>query len=100
MDIDLYIDSVYSGFFTIKDIEKRIQEFRKLAEEAIKDANDDEIIVYAVFKYEKNSEKMVYANLMTEKITYQEYVGICKSDKDYRRYFFIKKDKENTNEKN
>ena len=100
IDIDLYIDSVYNGFFPIEDIEERIEEFRELAEEAAKDANDDEIIVYAVFKYEQDSEKIVYANLMTEKLTYQEYVEICQSDDEYKRYFFIKKNRENTNEKN
>ena len=91
MDIDLYIDSVYFGFFPIEEIEERFEEYRESAEEYLDELNDDEVIVYAIFKYEKDSEKILYANLMTVRLTYDEYAEICRSDNEYRRYFFVRK---------
>lgn len=91
MDVDLYIDSVYCGFYPLEYIENRVAEYRQLAEEAAGEIDDGDVIVYAVFKYENDSEKIIYANLMTAKMTYQEYAEICQSDTEYRRYFFIRK---------
>jgi hypothetical protein len=94
MDVDLYIDSVYHGFYPMEYIEERFSEYKQLAEEAVDEIEDDEVIVYAVFKYERDSEKILYANLMTVKMTYQEYTEICLEDKEYRRYFFLKRGRE------
>jgi hypothetical protein len=98
MDIDLYVDSIYNGFFPMDVIEEFFEEHKQEAEEMLTDANDGEIIVYAVIKYEQDSEKIIYVNLMTEKMSYQKYVEICESDDEYRRYFFVKKDKVRDNE--
>jgi len=91
MDIDLYVDRVYYGFYPITAIEERFAEQRRLAEELAEDIDRNDVIVYAIFNYEEDSERIVSLELMTERVSYDDYVRSYQSFSGYCRAFFVRK---------
>ena len=91
MDIDLYIDRVYHGFYPITAIEERFEEYRCLAEELSADIDDEDVIVYAIFSYDTESERILSLELMTERVAYDDYVRSYQSFSGYCRAFFVRK---------
>ncbi|MBR5683645.1 MAG: hypothetical protein IKW96_10320 [Ruminococcus sp.] len=87
MDIDLYIDSVYHGFYRLADIEARFEEYRSIAEEAAKDISDDEVILYAVYAFDEKTQRFLYANFMIKKLKLAHYAGVCGKLSHFCRLF-------------
>ena len=87
MDIDLYIDSVYHGFYSLADIESRFEEYRCIAEEAAKDISDDEVILYALYAFDDNTQRFLYANFMIKKLKLMHYADVCSKLSHFCRLF-------------
>ena len=98
MDIDLYVDRVYYGFYPISTIEERFEEQKQLANELAADIDEGEVIVYAIFNYEPDSERIVSLELITERLDYDDYVRSYQSFSGYCRAFFVRKTNGGNNE--
>lgn len=87
MDIDLYIDFVYHGFYRLEDIEERFEEYRSMAENAAKDISDDEVILYAVYAFDDKTQRFLYANFMIKKLKLEHYQRVCQRLSSFCRLF-------------
>ena len=89
MDIDLYIDRVYHGFYPITAIEERFEEYRLIAEEAAKDISDDEVVLYAIYAFDYKTQRFIYANFMIKKLKLEHYARVCRRLSPFCRLFCI-----------
>ena len=89
MDIDLYIDFIYHGFYRLDDIEERFDEYHAAAVEAAKDLADDEIILYAIYGFEEDDQRLIYANFMIRRLKLEHYARVCEKLSKYCRLFCV-----------
>jgi hypothetical protein len=87
-DIDLYIDSAFCGFWPIDKIEEHFLEYSGKAEELAKKIDWDEIVLYAVFFYNPDSEAMISADFMLLRMDYTRYTELSSKVSDNCRMFF------------
>lgn len=90
MDIDLYIDFVYHGFYRLDDIEERFEEYRSMAEERSADLADDEVILFAIYGFEEETERFIYANFMLRRLKLDHYAKVCERLSKLCRLFCIR----------
>ena len=90
MDIDVYIDFVYHGFYSLDAVEERFQEQYDAALDASGLLDDDEVLIYAVYTYDAASGRVISANFTSMVMKYDEFVDYYWSDEAYRRFFFMK----------
>ena len=88
-DIDLYIDFIYHGFYRLEDIEERFDEYHEMAEEAAKDLGEDEVILYAIYAFDPDTQKFIYANFMLKRLTLEHYARVCERLSKYCRLFCV-----------
>jgi hypothetical protein len=89
MDIDLYIDFVYHGFYRLDDIEERFDEYRLMAEEQADSLKDDEVILFAIYGFEEETERFIYANFILRRIKLDHYARVCERLSKRCRLFCI-----------
>ena len=89
MDIDLYIDFVYHGFYRLDDIEERFAEYQSKAEEAAKDLGPDEIVLFAIYAFDDKSQNLLYANFMIRKLDIGHYARVCERLSGFCRLFCV-----------
>ena len=89
MDIDLYIDFIYHGFYRLDDIEERFDEYEAMAEDAAKDLNDDEVILFAIYAFDEDSQRFIYANFMLKRLKLDHYARVCERLSKFCRLFCI-----------
>lgn len=89
MDIDLYIDFVYHGFYRLDDIEERFDEYKSMAEEAAKDIGDNEVILFAIYAFDENTQDFIYANFMLRRLDLEHYARVCERLSKFCRLFCI-----------
>ncbi|SEH87381.1 hypothetical protein SAMN02910265_03142 [Ruminococcus flavefaciens] len=89
MDIDLYIDFVYHGFYRLDDIEERFDEYRSMAIEQSGELADDEVILYAIYGFEEETERFIYANFMLRRLKRDHYTRVCERLSKLCRLFCI-----------
>ena len=89
MDIDLYIDFIYHGFYRLDDIEERFDEYHAAAVEASKDLADDEVILYAIYGFEEEEQRFIYANFMIRRLKLDHYAKVCEKLSKYCRLFCV-----------
>lgn len=97
-DINIFENSVFSGFFKYRTLERLFSEYHKSALESAKDVSWDYIILYAVIEYEKGSQKIISTNFMTLEIPYGLYIKAVRKLWKNCRLFFIRGRKEYYNE--
>lgn len=88
-DIDLYIDSVYRGFYRLWDIEERFEEYHEMAVEAAKDIGENEVILYAIYSYDVDTQRLIYANFMLLRLSMERYAYACERLSKFCRLFCI-----------
>lgn len=93
-EIDLYINSRYSGFHKLETIEEYIDEYRQLADKKAKLTNWDSVVLYAVFEYAFPNQTLISANFFLLEIPYDMYVEFAQKLMDRTRFFFIRGRKE------
>ena len=93
MDIDLYIDSSYCGFYPASVIEDFFEDYKQEAAGLLDEIEDDEVILYAVYTYSSDSEKIISANFVCYRMNYLDLVDSCQSLSDYYRLFYLKRTK-------
>ncbi|MBQ8961048.1 MAG: hypothetical protein IJ071_07510 [Ruminococcus sp.] len=87
-DIDLYINSQYSGFFPLSEIEERFEEYEAEAYELARIIDWDEVILYAIFSYDEESQAILSADLMLLRMPYEVYRELyLKLSKNCRLFF-------------
>ncbi|EWM53384.1 hypothetical protein [Ruminococcus flavefaciens] len=89
MDIDLYIDFIYHGFYRLDDIEERFDEYEAMAEDAAKDLNDDEVILFAIYAFDEDTQRFIYANFMLKRLKLDHYARVCERLSKFCRLFCI-----------
>lgn len=89
MDIDLYIDFVYHGFYRLDDIEERFDEYHAMAVEASEHLADDEIILFAIYAFDEETERFIYANFMLRKLRSEDYARVCERLSKFCRLFCV-----------
>ena len=89
MDIDLYIDFIYHGFYRLDDIEERFDEYEAMAEDAAKDLNDDEVILFAIYAFDEDTQRFIYANFMLKRLKLEHYARVCERLSKFCRLFCI-----------
>lgn len=100
MDIDLFIDSVYCGFHPVSVIEDYFADYQQEAAEYLDEIGDNEVIVYALYTYSSDSEKIISANFSCYRMDYNDYVDSCQSLSEYCRLFCLRRTKGGYYEKN
>ena len=89
MDIDLYIDFVYHGFYRLDDIEERFNEYSLMAQEAAADLAEDEIILFAIYAFDEETQRFLYANFMMRKLKLDHYARVCERLSKFCRLFCV-----------
>ncbi|HOO05028.1 MAG TPA: hypothetical protein PLH83_00785 [Ruminococcus sp.] len=89
-DIDLYIDSKYAGFFPLEEIEERFEEYEAEAYELSRIIDWDEIILYAIFSYDEDTQATLSADLMMLRMPYEVYQDLCMKLSKNCRLFFLR----------
>lgn len=93
-DIELYLNSVYCGFWNIDKIEEFFNEYYESALELSNRIDWDEIILYAILNYDGESQTLISADFMQIRMNYDQYVELAgKLSKDCR-LFFVKNQQE------
>lgn len=93
-DINIFENSVFSGFFKSETVDRFFSEYYQLALELTKDVSWDYIILYAIIEYEKYSQKIISANFMTLEIPYGLYIKVVRKLWKNCRLFFVRGRKE------
>lgn len=78
IDIDLYMNCRYCGFYPLSVIEEYLDEYSALASEMAKSAEENEIVMYAVIKYDFNTYRILSADFMLLKMTFERYSKLCR----------------------
>ena len=90
MDIDLYINSVYHGFHPIEIIENyRFEYFLKAVKKAYT-IDWDEVVLYAIYSYDAETQGFISADFMCLRMTYERYVQLCSGISKNCRLFCLK----------
>ena len=89
MDIDLYIDFVYHGFYRLSYIEDRFKEYEIMAEAASKELDENEVILYAIYGFDEKTQDFIYANFMVKKLKIEHYAKVCSALSKTCRLFCI-----------
>ena len=50
----------------------------------------DEVLIYAIYTYAQDSERILSVNFVTLLMSREEYIDYCRSGDSYRRFFFVK----------
>ena len=95
-DIELYIDSKYAGFHRIEKIDSMYREYEQAAEEIVPTLDDDEIVLYGIFRFAPDSERFISADFMTLRMPYTTYLETYSKMIPGCRMFFKRKRKRQT----
>ena len=90
MDIDLYIDSVYHGFHPIETIEEFRQEYHDKAAEKARMIDWDEVVLYAIYSYDTNTQGFISAEFMCLRMNFERYSMLCSKISKNCRLFCLK----------
>lgn len=91
MDIELYIDSSYCGFYPIEIIKSYTIEYHLKARHMCKNLSSDSVVIYAIFSYDPKNQRFCSANFMTLTANYDKYVQLCSKISKNNRIFFVRK---------
>lgn len=90
MDIDLYYNSVYSGFYPLDYIIRIYNEYYAEAVDLAQKIDWDEVVLYAIFSYDESTQGFVSADFMLLRMTYKRYTELCLKISKNCRLFFIR----------
>lgn len=91
-DIDVYFNSIYCGFQDIDKIEEYFEEYYMDALELAEIIDWDEIVLFAIFDYDGESQALISADFMKIRMNYDRYTELeNKLSKDCR-LFFVRND--------
>ncbi|MBR3283370.1 MAG: hypothetical protein IKI56_08770 [Ruminococcus sp.] len=91
MDIELYIDSKFQGFFPLSVIEEHFDSALHKAEEMLPELEWDDIILYAILAYDEETEALISADLMCLCLSRYEYSKLYKKLSRSCRLFTLRK---------
>lgn len=86
--IDIYADFVYQGFWGYNKVNELFTKYSLEAENLSENIDENEVVLYAIFYYEKKSHAMITADFMNIKIDYDSYVALADKIKRNCRIFF------------
>lgn len=89
MDIDLYIDFVYHGFYRLSYIEDKFKEYEVMAESASSELEANEVILYAIYGFDEKTHNFIYANFMIKKLKVEQYAKVCSALSKTCRLFCV-----------
>ncbi len=91
-DINLYINSAFSGFWPLDTIEEYFDEYYNSARLLAEDIDWDEVILYAILCYddEGDSSALISADFMLLRMDYDKYVQLCKKIHNNCRLFIYR----------
>ncbi|MDE5583987.1 MAG: hypothetical protein K2J08_09810 [Ruminococcus sp.] len=78
IDIDLYFNCCYCGFYPFYIIEEYLEEYSALASVMADSAEKNEIVLYAVITYNLNTGRILSADFMLIKMTFERYSTLCR----------------------
>lgn len=93
-DIDLYLNSVYCGFQCLDKIQELFEEYRNEAIEMAEIIDWDEIVLFAIFGYDNETEAFISADFMKIRMNYDRYVRLVDKLSDNCRFFFVRNNTE------
>lgn len=96
MDIELYIDSKYCGFFPIETIKSYTLDYFHRAKSVSDNLSENEVVIYAIFSYEPKTNRFCSADFMTLALPYERYIKLCSKISGNNRIFFTRKNKGDT----
>lgn len=92
MDIELYIDSSYCGFYPIEIIKSYTIEYHLKARHMCENLSSDSVVIYAIFSYDPKDQRFCSANFMTLTADYDKYVQLCSKDIKEQQNLLCKKE--------
>lgn len=93
-DYVLYENCIFQGMFCIDYIEERMEEYRQSAKRLTYRIESDEIVLYAAVMYDEASSRIICADLMTLRISYERLKYINSRLSHNCRLFFCKRRRE------
>ena len=93
-DHALYENGIFQGMFYIDYIEERMEEYRQSAEKLAYRIESDEIVLYAAVMYDEASSRIIYADLMTLRISCERLKYLNSRLSHNCRLFFCKRRRE------
>lgn len=91
MDVELYIDSKFQGFFPRDVIEERFESAREKAESMLPELEWDDVVLYAIFAYDEETEALISADLMCLCLSRYEYAKLYRKISKSCRLFTFRK---------
>ncbi len=91
-DIDLYVNMHYRGFYPLEKIGPYFGEYYCKALEYARFIDWDEVILYAIFKYDEDSEALVSVDLMALRMDYSRYVSLTENLSPACRLYIVQND--------
>lgn len=91
MDIELYIDSKYQGFFPRDVIEEHFDSAKQKAESMLPELEWDDVILYAILAYDEKTEALISADLMCLCLSRYEYSKLYRKLSKCCRLFTLRK---------
>lgn len=86
--VDIYRNSHYCGFTDIESLNEQFLKFEKNAEKILDYIDWDEIVLYAVYKYDNKSNSLISADFMMLRMNKEKYINLEKKISPYCRLFF------------
>lgn len=90
VDIDLYLNSVYNGFWGLDTIEEFFEEYREDALELAQIIDWDEVVLFAIFCYDSETDEFISADFMKIRMNYDRYVELASKISPCCRLFFVR----------
>ncbi len=88
MDVDLFLDTRYCGFYPISRIEEYFAAYEEKAESYVSQLDWDEVLLYAIYAYDKETQGIISADFMLLRMPYARYVRLCAEISENCRLFF------------
>lgn len=88
-DIQMYINSVFCGFWELDVIEEFFDDFHKNALQLSKIIDWDEIILFAIYNYDSEKQALISADFMNIRMNYDRYVMLANALSNDCRLFFV-----------
>lgn len=85
--VDIYRNSHYCGFTDIESLNEQFLKFEKNAEKILDYIDWDEIVLYAVYKYDNKSNSLISADFMMLRMNKEKYINLAKKFHHTADYF-------------
>lgn len=90
VDIELYLNTVYNGFWKLDAIENFFEEYHQAALELAQIIDWDEVVLFAIFSYDGETEEFISADFMKIRMNYDRYIDLMSKISPYCKLYIVR----------